>query len=47
MLDTPNASGSGSKSAGGATGGTKQTAKRKSISTKGGSAKEMEVESRL
>ena len=38
MLETPKASSSSDKS-GGATGGAKQTAKRKSISAKGGSAK--------
>ena len=39
MSEIPKASSSGDKSAGGATSGAKQTAKRKSISAKEGSAK--------
>ena len=43
MLESPKASSSGDKSAAGAAGGTKQTAKRKSIFVKGGTTKEIEV----
>ena len=43
MFESLKASSSGDKSAGGATGGTKQTTKRKSISVKGGSTKEIQV----